>query len=55
MKRFDDQKFRKILIDTNAVFVSIDEHKQFIAFRRIRKIELKKNKVLIKRYNIRRR
>jgi hypothetical protein len=42
MRRFDDQKFRKILIDTNAVFVSIDEHKQFIALRRIRKIELKK-------------
>jgi hypothetical protein len=42
IKRFDDQKFKKILIDTNAVFVSIDEHKQFIALRRIRKIELRK-------------
>jgi hypothetical protein len=42
MKRFDDQKFKEILIDINAIFVLIDEHKQFIALRRIRKIELQK-------------
>ncbi len=41
-KRFDNQEFRKILIDTNAIFVSIVELKQFIALRRIRKIELRK-------------
>jgi hypothetical protein len=39
---FNDRKFREILIDTNAVFVSIDEFKQLATLQRIRVVELRK-------------
>ncbi len=39
---FDDREFREILIDINAIFVSIDEFKQFATLQRIRVVELRK-------------
>jgi hypothetical protein len=39
---FDEREFKEILIDTNAIFVSIDELKQLATLQWIRVVELRK-------------